>query len=54
MKKGDIELDYLAKIIIAIAFLLLMAFLIWIFKDKMFEKLLGEVVNVKVVPVKIV
>ena len=37
MKKGDIELDYLAKIIIAIAFLLLMAFLIWIFKDKLFE-----------------
>lgn len=37
MKKGDIELDYLAKIVIAVAFLLLMVFLIWIFKDKLFE-----------------
>ncbi len=37
MKKGDIELDYLAKIVIAIAFLLLMAFIVWILKDKIFE-----------------
>jgi len=43
MKKGAIELDYLAKIVIALAFLLLMAFIIWILRDKIFE--LGDVLK---------